>query len=159
MPNQQWGLWHWCPVCLPAKRWRGRWETHAAYRENVRGSRNTPPPPGPAHLLGTSESPSRSLDGEGRESNYIKGKRKASVKVRKDSWNLYKVDGAHSLLKKTCLPFSPWWLPAQVQHRSRTLELYCQHGCFPESTSVPVCHTADGCITWKRTHRCNQTDI
>lgn len=49
----------------------------------------------------------------------------------------------------TYLPFCPWRLPARGQHKSQTPKLYCQRGCFPESTSGQVCHTAGGCITWK----------
>lgn len=76
---QHLGLWPWCPECLPAARWHGRWETHAACRENVQESQSCPDPPAQARLLGTFGSVSHSLDEEERLGPYAEGKEKTSV--------------------------------------------------------------------------------
>lgn len=80
---QQWGLWHWCSEFLPRERWRGRWETHAACRENAQESQNSPLPPALAHPLGTFGSLIRSLDEEEAKSIYSKDQGKDVCKKNK----------------------------------------------------------------------------
>lgn len=133
---QHWDLWQWCPACLPAERWHGRWETRAAYRGNGPGSQSSPHPPELAHLLGTFGSRCRSLDEEGRG-----GQNPESS--RREKFQMVQIENT----RPTCLPSFPWLLPARAQRRSQTPTPCCQRGCFPESTSGIVCHTAGGCNT------------
>lgn len=119
---QQWGLWHWCPEFLPRERWRGRWETHAACRENAQESQNSPLPPALAHPLGTFGSPIRSLDEEEAKSIYSKDQ-------GKDVCKKYKTNKKKTLItaqRRRNLPpilsmMDPSTSPAQVSNTNTLL--------------------------------------
>lgn len=97
-----------CPEFLPAEHWRGRWGTHAACRENVRGSQSSPRRPEPAPLQGTFGSLSRSLDREEREGNYKKKKELTLQKkttavgqTEEQQWKVHKIPVIPPILSMT----------------------------------------------------------
>lgn len=122
-----------CPEFLPAEHWRGRWGTHAACRENVRGSQSSPRRPETAPLQGTFGSLSRSLDGEEREGNYKKKGADITEKdhcSRSDGWTEVKSS------QDSCHTAHPFHDGAQHQAGARL-----EHQDF--TTSVDVCQRQD----------------